>query len=219
MINSILKLQDIWKSFGENETKIDALKRINLQIERNSCNLILGPSGSGKSTLLNLISLMDVPTKGKIIFDGKNTSNLSKSERSVIRRNKIGIIYQRDNLFPYLNLLENVMVPMVGKNKEKAIQTLKMLGLNDVTKFPDEISIKNQQKAALARAIINNPSILLADEPAGELNSKKMVELVDLIKNVGSNTTVLMASNNSDLVKYFDNVFYLKDGSLKINKK
>jgi len=215
MINPILELQKVWKSFGEDETEIDALKDINIKIERNSCNLILGPSGSGKSTLLNLISLMDVPTKGKIIINGKNTLNLSKSERSIIRRNEIGIIYQRDNLFPYLNLLENVMVPMVGKNMEKAIQTLKMVGLDDITKFPDEISVENQQKVALARAMINNPSILLADEPAGELNSKKMVELIDLIKNIGSNTTVLIASNNSDLIKYFDTIFYLKDGIIK----
>jgi len=215
MNNSILELQDVRKSFGEDETKIDALKDISIEIEKNSCNLILGPSGSGKSTLLNLISLMDVPTKGKIIINGKNTLNLSKSERSVIRRNEIGIIYQRNNLFPYLNLLENVMVPMIRKNKEKAIQMLKIVGLDDVTKFPQEISTENQQKVALARAMINNPSILLADEPAGELNSKKMVELIDLIKNIGSNTTVLIASNNSDLIKYFDTIFYLKDGIIK----
>ena len=215
MNNSILELQDVRKSFGEDETKIDALKDISIEIEKNSCNLILGPSGSGKSTLLNLISLMDVPTKGKIIINGKNTLNLSKSERSVIRRNEIGIIYQRNNLFPYLNLLENVMVPMIRKNKEKAIQMLKIVGLDNVTKFPQEISTENQQKVALARAMINNPSILLADEPAGELNSKKMVELIDLIKNIGSNTTVLIASNNSDLIKYFDTIFYLKDGIIK----
>lgn len=215
MSNSILELQEVWKSFGEDETIIDALKNINLKIEKNSCNLMLGPSGSGKSTLLTLVSLMDVPTKGKIMVNGKNTSNLSKSERSIIRRNEIGIIYQRDNLFPYLNLLENVMVPMVGKNKEKVIKTLKMVGLDDITEFPDEISKENQQKVALARAMINNPSILLADEPAGELSSKKMAELMDLIKDVRSKSTVLMASNNSDLVKYFDNVFYLKDGLLK----
>ncbi|HML05004.1 MAG TPA: ABC transporter ATP-binding protein [Methanobacterium sp.] len=215
MNNSILELQDVRKSFGEDETKIDALKDISIEIEKNSCNLILGPSGSGKSTLLNLISLMDVPTKGKIIINGKNTLNLSKSERSVIRRNEIGIIYQRNNLFPYLNLLENVMVPMIRKNKEKAIQMLKIVGLDNVTKFPQEISTQNQQKVALARAMINNPSILLADEPAGELNSKKMVELIDLIKNIGSNTTVLIASNNSDLIKYFDTIFYLKDGIIK----
>lgn len=218
MISSILEFQGVWKSFGDGKKKTDALKGINLKIENNSLNLILGSSGSGKSTLLNLTSLLDIPTKGKILIKGKNTSKLSISERSIIRRNEIGIIYQRDNLFPYLNILENIMVPMIKKDKEKAVQMLKMINLNDITKFPNEISSEDQQKAALARAMINDPSFLLADEPTGELNSKSMNELMNLIKDVGINCTVLIVSNNSDLVKWCDNIFHLKDGIITENK-
>jgi putative ABC transport system ATP-binding protein len=212
---STLEFQNVWKSFGDDKTKIDALNGINLQIEKNSLNLILGPSGSGKSTLLNLTSLLDVPTDGKILFNGQNTSNLSKSERSSIRRKKIGIIYQRDNLFPYLNILENIMVSMGNQDREKALNMLKNVDLSDINKFPDEISIFKQQKAALARAVINNPSILLADEPTGELNSKNTEKIMKLITDVGSKCTVLIASNNPDLSKYCDNIFSIKDGIIK----
>jgi len=111
MNNDILKFQEVWKTYGEDKTKITALKGINLELKKNSLNLILGPSGSGKTTLLNLASLLDTPTDGKIIINGHDTSQLSQSERSKIRRNKIGIVYQRANLFPYLNLLENTMLP------------------------------------------------------------------------------------------------------------
>lgn len=215
MNDSILEFQDVWKTFGEDKTKLDALKGIDLEIEEKSVNLLLGPSGSGKSTLLNLVSLMDIPTKGKILINGKNTLNMSKSERSKFRRNEIGIIYQRDNLFPYLSILENVMVPMVAKDRGKAVELLKFAGLTKLTKFPDDISIEKQQKTAFARALINKPSILIADEPTGELNSKAADKMMDLIRRVGGKFAVLIASNNSDLGRYCDNIFYIKDGILK----
>jgi putative ABC transport system ATP-binding protein len=214
MNNYILEFQGVWKTFGKNKIKLDALKRIDFKIKKNSLNIILGPSGSGKSTLLNLVSLLDTPTKGNILIKEKDASKMSQSERSKFRRKEIGIIYQRDNLFPYLNILENVMVPMVMQNKEEAVKILKMIGLDDINKFPDEISVEDQQKVALARALINNPSFLLADEPTGELNSGNAVDLINLIKSIGSNCTVLIASNNLDLFKYCDNMFYLKDGIL-----
>lgn len=218
MTGFILEFQDVWKTFGEDKTKINALKGITLQIKKNSLNLILGPSGSGKSTLLNIASLLAIPTKGKIFIKGKNTLKMSKSERSKFRRDEIGIIYQRDNLFPYLNILENVMVPMMVKDKEKAIKLLKIAGLTKITEFPHEISIDKQQKTALARSLINNPSILIADEPTGELNSRAADQMMTLIKSVGNKSTVLIASNNQDLEEYCDNIFYLEDGGLLENK-
>lgn len=214
MNNYILEFQGVWKTFGKNKIKLDALKRIDFKIKKNSLNIILGPSGSGKSTLLNLVSLLDTPTKGNILIKEKDASKMSQSERSKFRRKEIGIIYQRDNLFPYLNVLENVMVPMVMQNKEEAVKILKMVGLDDINKFPDEISVEDQQKVALARALINNPSFLLADEPTGELNSGNAVDLINLIKSIGCNCTVLITSNNLDLFKYCDNMFFLKDGIL-----
>jgi len=213
-MSDILEFQDISKTFGDHITKIDALKGINLEIKKNTLNLILGPSGSGKSTLINLASLLVTPTKGKILIKGKNTSKMSKSKRSGIRRNEIGIIYQRDNLFPYLTILENVMVPMISNDKEKTRKILKKVDLSEINKFPHEISIADQQRVVLSRALINNPSLLLADEPTGELNLVDSKRLINLIKEVGNKCAVLIASNNFDLEKYFDNVFSLQDGVL-----
>ena len=213
-MNSVIEFQDVWKIFGSDNAKIKSLNGINLEIKENTMNLILGPSGSGKSTLLNLISLLDLPTNGKILFKGENTTKLSKSERSRIRRYEIGIIYQRDNLFPYLNLLENVTVPMIKRNKEKAVDMLNIVGLTE-NEFPDKVSILKQQKAALVRGMINKPSLLLADEPTGELNSENTEKMMKLIKDVVSNCTVLIASNNPDLSKYCDNIFSIKDGIIK----
>lgn len=210
MNDSILEFKDVWKSFGEGKTKIDALKGINLEIKDNSLNLILGPSGCGKTTLLNLASLLDCPSKGKIQIKGENIEDISK--RSKIRRSEIGIVYQRDNLFSYLNILENVMVPMIKKDKEKAVEMLKVVGFNDLKLFSDEISTEDQQNAALARAIINEPSLLLADEPTGELDSKSTHNFMNLMKDIAINCAILMVSNNPDLAKYCDKVFYLKDG-------
>ncbi|MDP3066820.1 MAG: ATP-binding cassette domain-containing protein [Methanobacteriaceae archaeon] len=193
------------------------MKEIDLEIKKKSLTLIIGPSGSGKSTLLNLASLMDTPTRGKILIRGKDTSKMSKSERIRIRRNQIGIIYQRDSLLPYLTILENVMVPMVAKDQKKAVKILKIVGLSHISKFPDEISRADQQRVALSRAVINNPSLLLADEPTGELNSEDTEKIINLIKDVGNKCAVLIASNNPDLGKYCDNILSLKDGILMGN--
>ncbi|MGO9387432.1 MAG: ABC transporter ATP-binding protein [Methanobacterium sp.] len=214
MNDNVLEFHNIFKTFGVGRTRIDALKDVNLIIESKSLNLILGSSGSGKSTLLNLASLIDTPTNGDLLLKDINTNKLSDSEKSRIRRDEIGIIYQRDNLFPYLNILENVMVPRVGDDKIKAVKLLKIVGLEDVSKFPNEISIMDQQRVAFSRALINNPSLLLADEPTGELNSEDAKELLNLIRDVGGKCGVLIASNNSDLSEYCDKIFYLKDGIL-----
>ena len=137
MNDVILEFHEIWKTYGATKPKLIALNGVNLKLKKNSLNLILGPSGSGKTTILNLASLLDIPTNGKITIDGQNTSNLSKSERSRIRRNKIGIVYQRANLFPYLNILENIMLPMIPHDKDNALKALKMVDLIETRKFPD----------------------------------------------------------------------------------
>lgn len=216
MINTILEFQKVWKTYENGKTELNALKGINLKLKKNSLNLILGPSGSGKTTLLTLASLLDTPTSGKIIINRRNTSNLSKSEMSEVRRKEIGIIYQRDNLFPYLNVLENIMLPMVSPDKNKAINLLEFVDLNEINKFPGELSIEEQQKATLARALINDPSIILADEPTGELDADSTEIIMDLVKQTKS--TVLIVSNNADLSEYCHELFSLKDGKLnKIN--
>ena len=218
MNNDILKFQEVWKTYGEDKTKITALKGINLELKKNSLNFILGPSGSGKTTLLNLASLLDTPTDGKIIINGHDTSQLSQSERSKIRRNKIGIVYQRANLFPYLNLLENTMLPLISKDMTNASKVLNKVGIVEISKFPDEISIEKQQRVALARSMINDPHLILADEPTGELDKKSTEAVMDLIMQIKSKNTILMLSNNVDLTEYCDELFLIKDGNLQKNK-
>jgi putative ABC transport system ATP-binding protein len=218
MNNVILEFQEVWKTYGATKPKLIALSGINLKLKKNSLNLILGPSGSGKTTILNLASLLDAPTNGKIIIDGQNTSDLSKSERSQIRRNKIGIVYQRANLFPYLNILENTMLPMISNNINNASKTLNMVDLIETRKFPDELSIEEQQRAAFARAMVNNPSLIIADEPTGELDKNGTKIIMNLIMQMKNKYTILILSNNEDLSKYCDELFSLKDGNLrKIN--
>lgn len=218
MNDVILEFHEVWKTYGATKPKLIALSGINLKLKKNSLNLILGPSGSGKTTILNLASLLDAPTNGKIIIDGQNTSDLSKSERSQIRRNKIGIVYQRANLFPYLNILENTMLPMISYDKDNALKALKMVNLIETSKFPDELSIEEQQRAALARAVINNPSLIIADEPTGELDKNGTKIIMDLIMRMKNKYTILILSNNEDLSEYCDELFSIKDGNLrKIN--
>ena len=217
MTNNILEFKEVWKTYGDDKTKITALNGINLELKKNSLNLILGPSGSGKTTILNLASLLDTPTNGSIKINGQDTSKLSKSERSKIRRNRIGIVYQRANLFPYLNILENTMLPMVSKDMNNASKILNKVGIVETSKFPDEISIEKQQRVALARAMINNPRLIIADEPTGELDKKSTEAVMDLIINMKNKHTILMLSNNADLKEYCDELFLIKDGYLRKN--
>jgi len=217
MNNNILEFQEVWKTYKDGKTELHALKDINLLLKKNSLNIILGSSGSGKTTFLNLASLLDTPTKGKIIINGQNLSNLSKIERSKIRRTEIGIIYQRNNLFPYLNVLENVMLPMVSPDKNKSITVLETVGLTETHKFPDELSIEEQQRVAMARAMINDPILIIADEPTGELGKKSTKMLMNLMKRIKYKSTILIASNNANLSGYCDELFFLKDGKLKKN--
>lgn len=210
-----LEFRDVWKIYTE---KTEALKNINLSLKKNSLNLIIGPSGSGKSTLLNIASLLDVPTKGKIRVAGKNTQDLTKSDKSKLRMKEIGVIYQRQNLFPYLNILENTMLPMISADKGRALKLMRDMDLIQTSKYPDEISMEDKQKVALARAMVNHPSIILADEPTGELDENGTEVLMDLIANAAHKYTVLMVSNNFDLAHYADNLFYIKNGKIKKEK-
>ena len=218
MTNNILEFREVWKTYGDDKTKITALNGINLELKKGSLNLILGPSGSGKTTLLNLASLLDTPTKGAVIINGQDTSKLSKSERSEVRRSEIGIIYQRANLFPYLNILENTMLPMISKDISNASKILNNVGIVETSKFPDEISIEKQQRAAFARAAINDPHLIIADEPTGELDKKSTESLLDLIRDMNNKHAILMLSNNVDLKEYCDELFLIKDGYLQKSK-
>jgi putative ABC transport system ATP-binding protein len=210
----IMTFQDVTKKYVQGKTNKESLADVNLKIKRNSINLILGPSGSGKSTLINLASLITEPSTGEILFNDMKTSDLTLAEKSVLRRKDIGLIHQRDNLFPFLNMLENVEVPLLNSNHDMATKILDKVGFTDYNTCPRDSSPLLQQKVALARALVNNPLILLADEPTGDLNHEEALEFIELMEKMTDKTSVLMVSNNYQLKDYFENVFHLKEGSL-----
>jgi putative ABC transport system ATP-binding protein len=209
-----LELNDVSKSYQQGDVRIVVLSSINLKIEDNSSNLILGPSGCGKTTLIDLISLLTSPSQGEIRINEAYTTALSEDESYSLRRSDIGIIRQRDNLLPFLNLVENVKVPQINRDETKAINLLQDMEITELNTCPRELSLFTQQKVALTRALINNPTIILADEPTGELNSSDTDRYLKLLLNKTEQAVLLVVSNNNELEKYFENVFYLKDGSL-----
>jgi len=213
----ILELENVSKTYTAGETHIEAISEISLKINKPSSNLILGPTGSGKTTLINLINLLSPITDGEVRINGIYTSALTDKERSILRRQEVGIIHQRDNLFPFLNMVENVMVPQISGDKKEAIYLLHEMGFKAINKCPGQLSPYNQQKVALARALINKPSILLADEPTGELSPGESKEYIELLKKMSNEAVVLVFSNNPKLKKYFDNNYYLVEGKLSKN--
>lgn len=211
----ILEFQQVTKKYTHGNTTKDALAGVNLALKENDFTLVLGPSGSGKSTLIHLASLITKPNNGEILYNNVKTSQLAPDDKSLLRRREISIIRQRDNLFPFLNLLENVLVPQWGGDNELAIKLLEKTGVTEFDACPRDKSLFVHQKVALARALVNNPSILLADEPTGELNQVEITEFMELFKKMTEKTAILMVSNNHALKKYADNVFQINDGSVE----
>lgn len=197
-----------------------ALKGVSFTVKRGEFLLIVGTSGSGKSTLLNLIGLLDNPTSGKIILDGKDTTNLSDNQRSQFRNNKIGFIFQFSNLLPDLNILENVTLPrnIQGTNNNAVSDSknlLELVGLSDqLQKRANKVSGGQAQRAAIARGLVNNPSIILADEPTGNLDSVTAEKIVHLMKSMCRklNQTFLVVTHDRQQFKDPDRVITIKDG-------
>ncbi|MEM5827939.1 MAG: ABC transporter ATP-binding protein [Candidatus Aenigmatarchaeota archaeon] len=223
MKKDIIKLIDVWKSYKIGDSEITVLKGINLKVKEGEFISLLGPSGSGKSTLLHIIGCLDKPTKGKVIIDGKDVSKLNDNELALLRREKIGFVFQFYFLFPYLNAIENVMLPMLlaGKSKreaeERAKELLEKVGLEKSRFYnkPNQLSGGQQQKVAIARALANNPKILLADEPTGNLDSKSAEEVMNIFKKINRDgTTIIMVTHNIELTKYSNRVIRIKDGKL-----
>lgn len=219
----IIKLENIWKYYIIGSSKVYVLKGIDLEVDKSEFLCILGPSGSGKSTLLHIIGCLDKPSKGKVIIDNEDVSKLDDNELALIRREKIGFVFQFFYLFPYLNALENVMLPMLisGKSreyaKEKAMELLELVGLEKERFYnkPNQLSGGQQQKVAIARAIANNPKILLADEPTGNLDYKSAIEVMKIFEKINnSGTTIIMVTHNQELTKYADRIIRIKDGKI-----
>ena len=217
----ILRVENLTKKYGKGNNEVIAINNISFSIEKGEFVAIVGSSGSGKSTLLHLIGGVDRPSSGKIFIEEKDISLLNDDELAIFRRREIGLIYQFYNLIPILNVEENITLPcdLDGKKVEqnKLDELLKTLGLENSRKhLPNELSGGQQQRVAIGRSLINNPAIVLADEPTGNLDSKTSEEIVDLLKksNKKYNQTIIMITHNLEIAKSADRIIKIEDGKI-----
>ncbi len=217
----ILKVQNLTKTYGKGETKINAVDNISFTVDKGEFVAIVGASGSGKSTLLHLIGGVDRPTSGKVFIDGKDIYSLDNDNLAIFRRRQIGLIYQFYNLIPILNVEENITLPCDldggDVDKQRLEELLKTLGLeNRKTHLPNQLSGGQQQRVSIGRAMINNPAIMLADEPTGNLDSKASEEIISLLKlsNKKFNQTVIIITHDLKIAKEADRVITIEDGKI-----
>ena len=218
----ILKVENLTKSYGKGEAKVDAIKNINLSINKGEFVAIVGPSGSGKSTLLHLLGGVDKPTSGKVYINDVDIYNLKEKDLSIFRRRNVGLIYQFYNLIPVLSVKENILLPAELDNrkidKDYLDDLLKTLGLKErANHLPNELSGGQQQRTSIGRALINRPSIDLADEPTGNLDSKNSKEVLELLKlSVRKyNQTLIMITHDPSIALQADRVITIEDGTIK----
>lgn len=218
----ILRVENLTKSYGKGETKVEALKNINLSINKGEFVAIVGPSGSGKSTLLHLIGGVDRPTSGKVFINDVDIYDLKEKDLSIFRRRNVGLIYQFYNLIPVLSAKENILLPAELDNrkidKKYLDDLLKTLGLKErENHLPNELSGGQQQRTSIGRALINRPSIVLADEPTGNLDSKNSKEVLELLKlSVKKyNQTLIMITHDTNIALQADRVITIEDGIIK----
>lgn len=215
--NKVLEFKDVWKIYQMGDEKINALAGVNLSIKKGSFISIMGPSGSGKSTLLHVAGILDMPTKGTFLMKGKNTSTLSGREQARFRRKEIGFVFQRFNLFPQLSALENVLLPMIEPDPEKAKGYLDKMGLTGkYAKLPSQLSGGEQQRVSIARALVNNPSLILADEPTGELDSKNAEIIMGILKELNDKegVTIIIVTHNPLAAEFTDKIIEMRDGNI-----
>lgn len=217
----ILRVEDLTKTYGANETKVNAVDHISFSVEKGEFVAIVGASGSGKSTLLHLLGGVDRPTSGKVFIDGKDIYSFNDDNLSIFRRRQIGIIYQFYNLLPILNVEENIMLPcdLDGKkvSQERLEEVLDVLNLKNRRKhLPNELSGGQQQRVSVGRAIINQPAIVLADEPTGNLDSKASEEIVSLLKmsNKKYKQTIIMITHDLEIARAADRIITIDDGKI-----
>lgn len=216
MKRKLIKINNLNKEFG----KVKALNNINLSVYEGEWLAIMGPSGSGKSTLLNILSLMDTPSSGEYILDNENLEQMDEEQKITLRREKIGLVFQQFHLIPYLNALENIMLSQYyhsSVDEEDAKMVLEKVGLSHrLTHLPSQLSGGEQQRVCIARALINNPELLLADEPTGNLdeaNEQIVLQTLQKLKNEGK--TIVLITHNPDLAKFADRTLILQHGVLK----
>ena len=222
-IPPIIHLQAIFKSYYLGKQAIEVLKGISLDIYRNEYVALMGPSGSGKSTLMNILGCLDSPTGGTYILNGHDVSKMADNDLAEVRNKESGFVFQQFNLLPRLSALENVALPLVyagiprKQRTEQAMEVVKKVGLETRSHHkPNELSGGQCQRVAIARALVNNPSIILADEPTGNLDSKTSVEIMDMFNKIheGGNTVVLV-THEEDIANYAHRVIRLRDGIIE----
>ena len=217
-----IALKNASKTFGLGDTAVDALDRVDLEIQRGEFVAIMGPSGCGKTTLLNVLGLLDRPSDGDYFLNGRNVAKLSDGRKSKIRGRQIGFIFQNFNLVPTLTVLDNVALPLAYqrglefRHLEKASKLLKTFDLQTREYYlPSQLSGGQTQRVAIARALINNPSIILADEPTGNLDSKNSEIIMDELTRLHqAGNTILMVTHNPELLSYASRVIHMKDGRI-----
>ncbi|MBS5806138.1 MAG: ABC transporter ATP-binding protein [Firmicutes bacterium] len=217
----ILKVENLTKVYGKGESEVIALDHVTFSVERGEFVAIVGASGSGKSTLLHLIGGVDRPTEGKVYIDGKNIYSLNDDNLAIFRRRQIGLIYQFYNLIPILNVEENITLPLDLDNrkpdKNNLNNLLNLLGLTNRRKhLPNQLSGGQQQRTSIGRALITNPTIILADEPTGNLDSKASDDIVELLikSNKEYSQTIILITHNMEIAKCADRIIKIEDGKI-----
>jgi putative ABC transport system ATP-binding protein len=218
---AIIELKDVWKIYRMGDVEVPALQGLTLTIYPHEFVAIMGPSGSGKSTAMNMVGCLDVPTQGKVSLDGEDISRLAESDLAQIRGRKIGFIFQKFNLMPGLTAVENVMLPMTFQSvpryqrESRAVELLGQVGLGSrMYHKPTELSGGEQQRVAIARALANDPEVILADEPTGNLDSRRGKEIMEMLCSFHQNSgkTIVMVTHDENLSKYADRIIRLRDG-------
>jgi putative ABC transport system ATP-binding protein len=219
----IIQTNNLSKIYGQGETAITAIDRINLKVESGEFVAVMGPSGCGKSTLLHLLGGLDHPSSGDVFIAGQNLSTMDDDHLSELRRRRLGFVFQVYNLIPVLNAVENVALPLLLDNanaseaRNKAYDWLEKVGLGDrSTHRPDQLSGGQQQRVAIARALISDPELILADEPTGNLDSRAGDEIVQLLSQISENwnRAIVMVTHDPRIAAYADRIIFLKDGKM-----
>ena len=225
---TIIEFKNIVKTYGNGDAKTYALNGVNLSIKEGEFVAIMGASGSGKSTAMNMIGCLDKPSSGEYLFNGINVADLNRNQMALLRRNFLGFVFQSFNLLGRTSALENVELPLVYrkipaiKRKEMALDALTKVGLQSVVyNTPAQLSGGQQQRVAIARAIVSNPLVLLADEPTGNLDSIKSMEIMNLLKqlNEDENITVIMVTHEEEMAAFASRVIYFRDGHIEDSLK
>ena len=230
MEEQLIEITDLTKTYGAGEIAVHALRGISVAVEEGEFVAIMGPSGSGKSTLMNILGCLDRPTSGTYVLDGEDVSRLRKNRLAGVRNRRIGFVFQSYNLLPRLTAARNVMLPLLydGHQRlsdtacyERAVAALESVGLEDRTHHrPSELSGGQQQRVAIARALVNNPSIILADEPTGNLDTQSSEEIIDLLHQLhDQGATIVMVTHEPGLADHAERVIHLLDGQIASDRQ